>query len=638
MRTAKYHDYTVLRIVLFFIVIVLGFLFYKFVIAPLSHYADEDAWEVVEATCETDGYKYQICTECGEHFNNKTIPATGHSYSEATCTEAKTCTVCGVADGNPLGHAWVEATCTEAKTCSRCDLVEGEAKGHTAGDAADCVNDQTCTECNIVLTPALGHTPDISVAENWVDSTCSAEGSYDEVTYCKVCSEEIERVKNSIEKLPHTDVVDDYVAPTCTDTGLTAGTHCSECGEVTIPQVEIDALGHTEHVINGNPATCTEDGTTDYTVCSTCGETLVAQEVAPATGHTPAVLEAVAPGCVDTGLTEGSYCSVCYITLVPQDEVAPLGHDFTDPTCTEGAACKVCGAAGKDALGHATVTDAKVDPTCTDTGLTAGSHCSRCNEVFVAQEEIPENGHTNGPAADCENNQICTVCEIVLKPALGHTPGTAADCENDQICTECNKVLVEAYGHSFEWNVIYENGQFIVLAECTADECDCGGNAEEDLGFTISAKWTNSQDDVENGVPACDDDEKTFDITITDADGNVVDVITNYIVTDFLDDHCIIIYEKDENGKYVAKSVSINDPYWEDKTKLNPEGYLCYDMTDTSLELVYEKDPTNPNIFEVMEKAWVDGGDGYDYAFALYKCPECDTWVLVRVYREHKDN
>ena len=39
-------------------------------------------------------------------------------------------------------------------------------------------------------------------------------------------------------------VTDEAVAPTCTETGLTAGEHCSRCDHK-VPQEVVDALGHT---------------------------------------------------------------------------------------------------------------------------------------------------------------------------------------------------------------------------------------------------------------------------------------------------------------------------------------------------------------------------------------------------------
>ena len=45
MRTAKYHDYTVLRIVLFIILVILGlFIYNQFIKAPLEHTAPDNAW------------------------------------------------------------------------------------------------------------------------------------------------------------------------------------------------------------------------------------------------------------------------------------------------------------------------------------------------------------------------------------------------------------------------------------------------------------------------------------------------------------------------------------------------------------------------------------------------------------------
>ncbi len=66
--------------------------------------------------------------------------------------------------------------------------------------------------------------------------------------------------------------------------------------------------------------------------------------------------------------------------------------------------CNACGAA-REAI-HTAVTDEAVAPTCTETGLTAGSHCAVCGTVLVAQETVPVAAHTY----DSTNDVDCAVC------------------------------------------------------------------------------------------------------------------------------------------------------------------------------------------------------------------------------------
>ena len=80
--------------------------------------------------CTEDG---DICSVCGG--------AQRHSWNDADCDTAKTCSVCGETEGDPLGHSWNAATCDTAKTCSVCGETEGDPLGHKYDDDYD-------AECN----------------------------------------------------------------------------------------------------------------------------------------------------------------------------------------------------------------------------------------------------------------------------------------------------------------------------------------------------------------------------------------------------------------------------------------------------------------------------------------------------------
>ena len=92
-----------------------------------------------------------------------------HSFSAATCTEAKRCS-CGTTEGEPLGHQWKNATCESAKTCSVCGATEGSAAGHSWKDAT-CTAAKVCTICSVTSGSALGH--------NYSSGSCTRCGKED---------------------------------------------------------------------------------------------------------------------------------------------------------------------------------------------------------------------------------------------------------------------------------------------------------------------------------------------------------------------------------------------------------------------------------------------------------------------------
>ncbi|MBE6573331.1 MAG: hypothetical protein E7652_02940 [Ruminococcaceae bacterium] len=451
-------------------------------VTELGHTEVIDA--AVAPTCtETGLTEGKHCSVCGTVTVAQTVvDAAGHALDEGVITEAPdctsdgvklySCTVCDYTETktvSKLGHDMIHEdaelpTCTEngmsaGSYCSRCDYTEDyqilPALGHT--EVIDAAVEPTCTEtgltegkhcsvCDEVLVAqtvvdALGHSYDATVT----DPTCTDKGY---TTYVCHCGNTY--ISDYVNALGHTIVIDESVEPTCTETGLTEGNHCSVCGTVLLVQYVIPSLGHTEVVDEAVAPDCVNTGLTEGKHCSVCNEVLVAQNVIDSLGHTEVIDAAVEPNCTETGLTEGKHCSVCSKVLVAQTVV--------------------------DALGHTEVIDAAVAPTCTNPGLTEGKHCSVCNEVLIAQSEISSTGHSVvidealDPTCDTvgyTQGAHCEVCGLVLIPqtivaALGHTEvyveEEPAFCEQagtteGYICTVCGKVtegveVIPELGHN----------------------------------------------------------------------------------------------------------------------------------------------------------------------------------------------
>lgn len=95
-----------------------------------------------------------------------------------------------------------------------------------------------------------------------------------------------------------------------------------------------------------------------------------------------------------------------------------LRHDMLPATCTEPSTCSKCGKTEGEPLGHSEVPDEAVEPTCTEAGKTAGSHCETCGEILTAQDTIDPLGHDWEDATFSEP-KTCRVCGAAEGDPLG---------------------------------------------------------------------------------------------------------------------------------------------------------------------------------------------------------------------------
>lgn len=242
------------------------------------------------------------------------------------------------------------------------------------------------------------------------DADCKNEG-YTGDKYCLDCEKVIEK-GSTVEKQPHTTVIDKRVEATCTEAGKTEGSHCSVCNEVFMEQKVIPATGHdwdTEYTVD-EPATEEKDGQKSIH-CGKCDEIKDVQVIPKLEEghiHEPVEKEAIEATCTRDGRTAGVLCDRCGLTLKGLEKIP--------------------------AKGHMEVTDEAVEATCTEPGFTEGSHCSVCGTILSGRVEIPPTGHSFGAWVTKKNPQIgipgskervCAACGEIQKEKIAALKDTA---------------------------------------------------------------------------------------------------------------------------------------------------------------------------------------------------------------------
>lgn len=259
------------------------------------------------------------------------------------------------------------------------------------------------------------------------------------------------------------------------------------------------------------PATCTADGE-EYNVCEICGNTIGTVKVLKATGHSwqdDFTVDKEAT-CTETGV-KSVHCNNCSATRYSTD------------------------IAKKE---HTPVEDAAVAATCTEDGLTAGSHCSECGTVITAQKIVNATGHkytSQTTDATCtaagKTVYTCSVCRNSYSetiPAKGH-----ADKNNDGICDICG-LRIKPISNirltlRIEPSATINYGETAMIYVTNTDL-----PAGTQLVWTISGNGVNitpSADGMSCTVKSTDNGTATVTVTAYDKNGNILKSDTGRIIS-----------------------------------------------------------------------------------------------------------
>ena len=336
-----------------------------------------DGEETKAPNCTDEGIKTFTCTVCGE-TRIEAIDSLGH---EIVNHEAK----------NP--------TCTEIgwdayETCSRCDYstkIEKEMLPHSFGWIVDQqptldaegIKHEECSACGAKRnenTPidrlTCAHTDMIKIGAN--AATCLEDGNK-EYYFCSNCNKYYSNAEgtlettvedNVIEALNHDIVIDDAVAPTCTETGLTEGSHCTRCDHKVAQEV-VDSLGHDMVIDDAVAPTCTETGLTEGSHCTRCDHK-IAQEAVDSLGHDH-VAVVTSPTCINDGYTTYT-CSRCDDSYVADKTPANGKHSDADGD-------KHCDTNGCDAVYYLLTLDGA-------SVVTSSDRSSTCEGAYLPGTEL----------------------------------------------------------------------------------------------------------------------------------------------------------------------------------------------------------------------------------------------------------
>ncbi len=353
-----------------------------------------------ETWANDDTNHWKKCSNQGcEAIDETTVVA--HSYASVCVAECKeSCGYSRTEIPHDFATTWSKDEINHWYDCAGCDAQKDEAAHDKQSEC-----DEACDICGQEFVTNGDHTFETTLTKgdttHWYQcENCSAKDQETEHSYevgicdpdCNDCgyvrtNPHSYKTEWSMDKEKHwhecsvcgdkIDEAEHIPGPAATTSSPQLCTICDYIIANKLPRPTYDTHNHSLTLVPAKEATCTADGNTAYYTCSGCDYWYAN---ANATGK---------------------------ITNKDSVVIKSTGHEET--------------------------VSAAVAATCTTDGKIEGKSCSKCGEVFVAQETVSATGHTFGEwqvvkeatgEADGEKARECSVCgekETEIIPAIGVT-------------------------------------------------------------------------------------------------------------------------------------------------------------------------------------------------------------------------
>ncbi len=420
------------------------------------------------------------------------------------------------------------------------------------------------------------------------EPTCTVVGT--KVYKCELCGKERDE---EISAKGHTIVVDEKKEPTCTETGLTKGEHCSECGTIVTKQDTLSALNHDWDEVK-------YEWSRDYKTCTAkriCKRDNNHIETEMVTTKQTIKQNQTTCDIEEISKFTATFKNASFIEQVKDNIItkAKGTHTFSwvidkDSTCKETGLkheeCGICHYKQKentviDKKAHTEVIDNAVDATCTKTGLTEGKHCSECNEIIVKQNEIPMKEHdwNEGqiiiqPTCNTTGEELftCKNCNATKKETLSKTNDhdwnewlSDDDKTHSRVCKNCDKEEIEQ--HSIENDGTCSKCGYISIKNGIVNgyyyvnnELYTGRKDEYDFEEGKLVICLNSKEYIKESTSSEIVGKRIYNYVIKNMDYLTKEVIINGDNSSY--DSLATINIIDESGKnYKVKSVVGNAPF-----------------------------------------------------------------------------